>query len=154
MTNCEKEEIKNILYKWGNTDKIIEYQNSEIERIKEIIAKMTSARAIVYSHTPKSKSTNSPVERAYFNTIEVCEKRLEKLSRAVEEYINEREYIDSIIEKLDYDKRYIIISKYIDKLSWDEIAKDYPHTMSIRNFYRLHNEALKYIYNYINKNKI
>lgn len=151
MTNDEKEEIKSILNKWGNNISIIEYENQEIDRIKEIMDGMTSVRAVVYSLAPKGKSDDSPVERAFFNAMAVCEKRLEKLSSRVEEYINEKEYIDSIIEKMDYEKQYIIKAKYMDKLSWDDIVKNYPHTMSIRNFYRLHNEALTYIYNYINK---
>lgn len=150
MTNNQKEEVKSILNKWGDNAGIIEYENQEINRIKEIMDGMTSVRAVTYSLAPKGKSNNSPVERAFFNAMEVCEKRLKKLSSRVEEYINEKEYIDSIIEKMDYEKQFIIKAKYMDKLSWDDIVKKYPHTMSLRNFYRLHNDALTYIYNFIN----
>lgn len=154
MTKDKREEVKYILEKWGCSSNIIELEKSEIERLKEIIEGMTNARAVVYSHTPKGSSVDSPVERAYFNTLGLCEKRLERLRLRVEEYIREKEYIDNIIEKMDFEKQYIIKAKYADRLSWDVIAAKYPHAMSLRNFYRLHSEALDHIYEQMEKDNM
>lgn len=145
MNKNEKDKIKVILSQWGSDSGIIDYEKEEIERIKEIIDGMTNVRAVVYSHVPKSKNIGSPVENSIINSIEICEKRLKKITERIDKYNRDKDIIDNIISDMTFDMQFIIKAKYADNKSWDQIASSYPYSMSIRNFYRIHNEALEFV---------
>lgn len=156
MTKSEKKQTRNLLYNWGCSHNIIEMEQEELNQLKEILYGMADVRSTVYSHVPKSrnKGTYSSVENSFIKTMELCERRIDKLNSIVKEHIQLKEKLDGIISSMDYEMRYVIQSKYRIKMSWDEIVSNYPYSMSLRNFHRIHDKALNYIYNLILKEQL
>jgi hypothetical protein len=152
MNKNNKDKAKNLLYKWGNSSVLLEYEQKEAERIKQIIDSMTDISAMVYSNISRDKdgASGSPVEMKVIKSIDMCEERLERINKRIEEYINEEKIINEIIDQLDFEKQFIIKARYMNRLSWEEINKKYPCHMSLRTFYRLHNEALDEIWTIYN----
>ncbi|MGN1317403.1 MAG: hypothetical protein ACI4VF_00195 [Lachnospirales bacterium] len=146
MTARDEERAKNILYKWGNSSLLIEYEKEEIERIEEIIESMTDISASVYSHLPKSRMEIPSVDNKIIRSVKMCEKRLERINKRVAEFMYMENVVNDIVDSLDFDKQYVIKSKYYKRQNWDEICGNYPYDMSMRNFYRIHKLAVEEFY--------
>lgn len=147
MNKRDKERAKNILYKWGSSRILLEFEKSEAIRIKNILSDMIDISQRVYSHTPVAVSNESPVERKLIKSMDLCEKRLDRINKRINEYIEEEGIINNIVSNMEFDREYIIRAKYAEGQTWDNITKNYPYDMSLRNFYRIHNEAIEEFYN-------
>lgn len=146
MTARELERAKNVLYKWGNSRLLIEFEQEEIDRVKDIIASMTDITATVYSHLPKSHTEIPSVERKIIKSVDMCEKRLERINKRVADYIERENAVNEIVDSMDFDKQYILKSKYYHRQNWDDLVAAYPYDMSKRNFYRIHKIAVEEFY--------
>lgn len=146
MTTRELERAKNVLYKWGNSRLLIEFEQEEINRIKDIISSMTDITATVYSHLPKAHNEIPSVERKIIKSVDMCEKRLERINKRVADYIERENAVNDIVDSMEFDKQYILKSKYYHRQSWDDLVAGYPYDMSKRNFYRIHKIAVEEFY--------
>lgn len=146
MTQREKERAKSILYKWSSSKILLEYEQEEINRINDIISSMADVSAMVYSHLPKSKDVSSPVERCVIRSLKLCEDRIDRINKRIQTFIAEENKINDILDDMDFDKSFILKGKYAKRWSWDQIRGEYPYDMCLRNFYRIHSEALEEFY--------
>lgn len=146
MTKEEKKYTKKILRQWGNDKEIIQLEYDEIKRIKDIIKGMEDINTLL----PLSRSA----EDNYIKAVELCENRINDISKKIGDLIEFKNKLDEIIEGLDFEMKYIIKCKYLENMDWETLSAKYPIPMSLRNFYRLYNESLEIIYNKINENEV
>lgn len=143
MTEEEKRRIKNVLYKWGSSRFMLEFEREESFRIKTILNDMTDISASVCSSTGKTSGKHSPVEDKIIRAYDLCQERLERINKRVEEMVKEENLVDSIISNMDYDQQFVLRGRYFERYTWDEMACRYPANMSTRNFFRIHKDALE-----------
>lgn len=120
-----KERLKNYKY-----DKL-ELKRLQM-RIEEFKTKLESTTQNL-SFTSKSNTYNDEMMVRYLELLEIWKKRKDEIMRSLDE-------IDSLIAELDNPERLVMTLRYIDDLTWDEVA--IAGFMSVRKAHNIHGRAL------------
>ncbi|WMJ23469.1 hypothetical protein RBG61_02025 [Paludicola sp. MB14-C6] len=137
MTEIRKsnQEKKRLLLQYNKLQLMIERENEEIIRIQSRAEKITPS----FSSQPKGNVSVDKIQKA----IEQQEQHLNKLSELMSEQIHICQQIYEAARNLDGTLYLIILYKYIDNMTFEQIAVKLNY--SFRQVLRLHGKALAFI---------
>ena len=125
-------------YKIRNLTEALEYWN----------AKATST-SLIYSETGRQKTNEIRSNEKYvFKIIEIEDKIKKELDRLYEIKLEIQEVVLRVVDPIEQS---ILFKRYIEELSWNEIAKSENFTK--RNIFIKHNKAIKSVEKILNEVK-
>ena len=119
----KKEEIKQILYMWGDAEKICKEKYERVFELKKICVE-----------------TEDITEKNNFSAEEVYKKTIYRLEKDIDEILNLKAKVDSFLSFLNREEQRIITLRYKDGLSWDYIP-NIIHKSRMQCF-RIHNKVI------------
>ena len=129
MTNQEK---KNELKKYGNLNKDIDRKLSELERIKAMCTRMTTA----FSDMPRTPGIKTR-EDLYIKLADLAD----EINADVDRYVDMRGVVVQAIKTVDdWKLEQLLMCRYVDGMNWEQVAE--AMTYDIRWVTRLHGKAL------------
>ena len=121
--NCDKRIImKKRLELWGSAHELCIKKQEEIKRVKRLIKQAGDIKGRTFSSLPKSGVVSDPTYKAVELIIDEYEKEISDAAESVEKIIQEKNLIDSYLDRLSPDEAKIIFYKYRKKLSPDSLA--------------------------------
>lgn len=131
MTNQEK---KNELKKYGNLNKDIDRKLSELERIKAMCTRMTTA----FSDMPRTPGIKTR-EDLYIKLADLAD----EINADVDRYVDMRSSVVRIIKTVDDSQlQRLLMLRYVDEMNWDDVAEEMKYDVDGKNVYKLHGRAL------------
>lgn len=147
MTSEEFENIKNILVSWANYNYCLRLLKYEIDETVKLCISFENTKKEMEMYMEKD------VVQTAENALGYCKGRVEKLNQSVKETMAIKEKIDTIVDGLyPMDKR-LIVSRYVKKQEWTNIADLWPCKVSSRQVQRWHKIILEEIWNKYNEIK-
>ena len=114
--------MKRRLELWGSAHEICVKRQEEIKRVKRLIKQAGDIKGRSFSGLPKSGVVSDPTYKAVELIIDEYEKEISDAAEAVEKIMQEKNIMDSYIEKLSPKEAKIIFYKYRKKVSPDSLA--------------------------------
>ncbi|MBR2593565.1 MAG: sigma-70 family RNA polymerase sigma factor [Firmicutes bacterium] len=114
--------MKKRLELWGSAHEICVKRQEEIKRVKRLIKQAGDIKGRSFSGLPKSGVVSDPTYKAVELIIDEYEKEISDAAEAVEKIMQEKNIMDSYIEKLSPKEAKIIFYKYRKKVSPDSLA--------------------------------
>ena len=114
--------MKRRLELWGSAHEICVKKQEEIKRVKRLIKQAGDIKGRSFSGLPKSGVVSDPTYKAVELIIDEYEKEISDAAEAVEKIMQEKNIMDSYIEKLSPKEAKIIFYKYRKKVSPDPLA--------------------------------
>ncbi len=114
--------MKKRLELWGSAHEICVKRQEEIKRVKRLIKQAGDIKGRSFSGLPKSGVVSDPTYKAVELIIDEYEKEITDAAEAVEKIMQEKNIMDSYIEKLSPKEAKIIFYKYRKKVSPDSLA--------------------------------
>lgn len=132
MTKEDKKKIKKLLKEWGTYTASIYMKNKEMDRLSSARLSLENGKGNVI----------------LLNSIE---DRVSAINRNVINRLGEKKEMDSIIDRLPYDEQSVIRCRYVEKTPWEIMPVKMPFYISLRQCYRLHERALEFIFEALNR---
>ncbi|GEM_PF-5524334 len=133
MTTEEKKKIKRLLREWGSFSKAIRAQNAEIAEFKKACMDI--------------ERVQNRGDECEIISIDSLKKQAKKLGSNIDLRMSLKTHMDEIIGDMSYDMQTVMRTRYIKGVSWELMPFNMPFSISERQCYRLHSQALEIIYN-------
>ena len=114
--------MKRRLELWGSAHELCIKKQEEIKRVKRLIKQAGDIKGRSLSGLPRSGVVSDPTYKAVELIIDEYEKEISDAAESVEKIIQEKNLMDSYIEKLSPDEAKLIFYKYRKKVSPNSLA--------------------------------
>ena len=114
--------MKRRLELWGSAHDLCIKKQEEIKRVKRLIKQAGDIKGRSLSGLPRSGVVSDPTYKAVELIIDEYEKEISDAAESVEKIIQEKNLMDSYIEKLSPDEAKLIFYKYRKKVSPNSLA--------------------------------
>ncbi len=141
MNKREKENIKSLLRRWGGVVDYCKELTIRIKELEKICADSSYSVGISYDYIRTNVQISSRVENTVIKTIMIYEKQMEEYEKEIENALKEKSIIDYVMSTLENDEQKVIILRYKEGLSWDNIP-DIIHK-SRKQCFRIHDRAIE-----------
>ena len=127
---------KEYLSQVAKLDRLINARIRDLKRIKELAYSLSAAPL------QERVRSSSAGEASYTGGVMKIIAQEEKINRDIDLLIDRKNEAEALIGQLaDIDEQCILRYRYIQMMSWDDIADEMR--VSLRTIYRLHSRALK-----------
>ena len=127
---------KEYLSQVAKLDRLINARIRDLKRIKELAYSLSAAPL------QERVLSSSAGEASYTGGVMKIIAQEEKINRDIDLLIDRKNEAEALIGQLaDIDEQCILRYRYIQMMSWDDIADEMR--VSLRTIYRLHSRALK-----------
>lgn len=138
MTKKERDYVKAILNKWGESRDLLAIVRKENEYLRQLKCSLDERGRLISSD----------------KVSKLCKKPVKDTSKMIDDILTLKSIVDPIINELDFCDIEIIKARHKQKLTWPVVPQALPFIISKRQCQRRYNKVLEYIYDRLNSTKI
>lgn len=150
MTEKELQEVKKQLWDWGCALRDCQRKQEEIQRIMDMVGVMRSTGAVKLTGMPHGTGISDTTQKSALKIIETYEVGINQLANEINQIMEHKQKVNSIVAQLPSDQREILELRYVKKCGWHYIPKRMNY--SRRQCFNKHKKALENLEYYLVKN--
>lgn len=130
LTEQELQEVKKQLWDWGCALRDCQRKQEEIQRIMDMVGVMRSTGAVKLTGMPHGTGISDTTQKSALKIIETYEVGINQLANEINQIMERKRKINSIVAQLPSVQREILELRYVKKCGWHYIPKKLNYSRS------------------------